>query len=208
MSWIGMQTGLTTMESNLPKFLSDLAAMDKLPLGAYVDLPDKSGAWFVESVQKLADEVYTVNHRQGVLFTGFEPVTVYFDVRNFAQVLREIMTHRVIDLARGSVPEERHFWAAQEDTAKLRKRLEDAYRSALQKNKAVVGNSYPMMRDTPSTWMFALAAYEAYILYGRRFDDVMRLSLAKLAQGASEIGQRLAAKAEKEGEAAYFYAKQ
>src|SRR5688572_8614108 len=114
------------MESKLPKTLNDLAAMDKLIKGAYVDLPDRSAAWFVESVQKLADEVYTVNHQPEPLFTGFENVVVYFDVRSFAGVLREILTHRVMQIANGKPPTEKQFWQAQHEQTELRANLEKA----------------------------------------------------------------------------------
>lgn len=182
-------------ETKLPKFLHELATQDKLPRGAYVDLPDKSAAWFVESVQMLADEVYTVNNRQDVLFTGFEPVAIYFNVRSFAEVMREILTHRIIDLAKGQPPTDKIFWQAQQDTSNLRKRLESASKSHQQKGQYL------------EIWMFGMAAYQAYVIYNRRLDDVLSMSLSKLARGASEIGQQIEADAIKKGEAAYFWQK-
>jgi hypothetical protein len=44
-------------------------------------------------------------------------------------------------------------------------------------------------------------------MYNRRFDDVLSMSLSKLARGACEIGQQLEADAIKKGEAAYFWQK-
>jgi hypothetical protein len=197
-------------ETKLPKFLHELAAMDKLPRGAYVDLPDKSAAWFVESVQMLADEVYTVNHRQDVLFTGFESVVIYFNVRSFAEVMREIFTHRLIDVSKGKSPTAKHFISdngnsVTDDIARLRKLLEEARKSELQ--KSAIGVDKSSVGDVPDIWAFALAAYQAYTMYNRRFDDVMAMSLSKLARGASEIGQQIQADAIKKGEAAYFWQK-
>jgi hypothetical protein len=191
------------METKLPKFLHELAAMDKLPRGAYVDLPDKSAAWFVESIQMLADEVYTVNNRQDVLFTGFEPLVIYFNVRSFAEVMREIFNHRFAELYKAATPGQLKtegyvgdlFEKAQQEIVNLRQRLESASKSHQQKDAYL------------DIWMFALAAYQAYTMYNRRFDDVMAMSLSKLARGASEIGQQLQADAEKKGEAAYFWQK-
>jgi hypothetical protein len=187
------------MESKLPKTLNDLAAMDKLPRGAYVDLPDRSAAWFVESVQMLADEVYIVNGRQDVLFTGFEPVVVYFDVRSFAEVMREILTHRVTELARGLPATEQNFWQGQAEQTELRAKLERTYRSATE--KAHHGEYMPEI------WMFAMAAYQAYVVHHIHLKDVMAMSLAKLARGAAEIGKEIQAKAEQQGEVAYFFPK-
>lgn len=62
------------METKLPQFLHELAAMDKLPKGAYINSPYSKAVWFIDSVQKLSDEVYTVNGDDDVLFTGFEGV--------------------------------------------------------------------------------------------------------------------------------------
>jgi hypothetical protein len=182
----------TLMESKLPKTLNDLAVMDKLPRGAYVDLPDRSAAWFVESVQKLADEVYTVNHRNDVLFTGFENVVVYFDVRSFAEVMREIFTHRIIQY--GGMTEA-NWDKAQKDTAAIRKRLERAYASSQQKGEYL------------DVWLFGMAAYKLFVEEHQRFDNILGMSLTKLALKASEIGQAIEAKAKQQGEVAYFFPK-
>jgi hypothetical protein len=187
------------MESKLPKTLNDLAAMDKLIKGAYVDLPDRSAAWFVESVQKLADEVYTVNHRNDVLFTGFENVVVYFDVRSFAEVLREILTHRVMQIANGKPPTEKQFWQAQSEQVQLRAKLELAYSETLKKRRA----------DEPvlEVWMFSIAAYSLYVIERKWLADILSMSSPKLARKALEVGQAIEAKAEQQGEVAYFFPK-
>lgn len=59
-------------ETKLPKFLHELAAMDKLPKGAFIQSGNRMTR--VDSVQKLADEVYTINHQSEPLFTGFERI--------------------------------------------------------------------------------------------------------------------------------------
>jgi len=180
------------MESKLPKFLADLAVMDKLPKGAYVDLPDKSQAWFVESVQMLADEVYTVNNRGDVLFTGFEKVVVYFDVRSFAVVLREILTYRLIEF--GGMTEA-NWEKAQKDTVVIRHRLERASASNQQKGAYL------------EIWMFGMAAYQMYVIEHQRFADIVSMSLAKIARKAAEVGQLIEANAATDGEVAYFFPK-
>jgi hypothetical protein len=187
------------MESKLPKTLNDLAAMDKLPRGAYVDLPARSAAWFVESVQKLADEVYTVNHRNDVLFTGFENVVVYFDVRSFAEVLREILTHRVMQIANGKPPTEKQFWQAQSEQIQLRAKLELAYSEALKKSRT----------DEPvlEVWMFSIAAYSLYVIERKWLTDILSMSSPKLARKASEVGKAIEVDAQKRGDAAYFWKK-
>lgn len=60
------------MESNQPKTVAELHAMNEPPQGTFV----QSGKRMVriDSVQKLADEVYTINHQTEPLFTGFERI--------------------------------------------------------------------------------------------------------------------------------------
>lgn len=194
------------MESKLPRTLAELAAEKTMWDAAYVDLPDKSAAILVRSVQFLADEVYTVNQQHEPLFTGFEPVVIYFDVRNFAGVMRELLIHRINATSKGK-DYNASFWSAQNDIANLRKRLETAYRSELQKGKAVTANSYPLVGRMPEIWMFGLAAYHLLVEKGRRFDDVFNMSLSKLARLAGELGQPIVERATTEGEVPYYFPK-
>lgn len=102
-----------------------------------------------------------------------------FDIRNFAQTMREIFMWRVNQLkASGDQPYEALFFQAQNDIANVRKKLERAYKSAGQKRG-----------QTPDLWMFGLAAYHMVIEKQQRIDDVLNASGAKLSRLALELGQ-------------------
>lgn len=192
---------MVTMETKLPKTLAELAAMDKLPRGAFVQSGQQM--FRVDSVRKLADEVYTINGDNQTLFNGFESVMVYFDVRSFAEVIREILNHRFAELYKVATPEQLRtagfagdlFVKAQQEIVTLRKRLERAYGSEVQKS------------NTLEVWKFGIAAYQAYVIDHQRFADIVSMSLSKLARKASDIGQTIDAKAAKEGEVAYYWQK-
>lgn len=187
------------MESKLPKTLAELEADEAKWDAAYVDLPDRSASILVRSIEKLADEVYTVNRQREPLFTGFEAVKIYFDMRNFSGVMRELLIHRVNATSKGK-DYSTVFWAAQNDIANLRKRLEAAYKSELQKTR----KGQPIAE----IWMYGLAAYHLLTDKKQRFDDVMSMSLSKLARLAGELGQPIVDRVTAEGtEVAYYFPK-
>ena len=170
--------------SNLPQTLADVATMEKLPRGAYVERPDGLMSVLINSVQATRNG-YRVNQLPDV-FTGDEPIKHYFDVRNFAQVIREILMHRVMVLARGNSPSAANFQQAQQESVNLRKRLEKAHQSVKQKSKA----------DMPEIWAFAGVAYREFVVEERHFEDMMRLSLTKLNKQALALEQELESESE------------
>lgn len=101
-----------------------------------------------------------------------------FDIRNFAQTMREITFYRTRELNR---PDDSNtFFQAQRDVVKLRQKLERAFNSAVQK-------ATRKKTEPPELWMFGLVAYRLIVEDGQSIDDVVKLSGNKLADKASEL---------------------
>jgi hypothetical protein len=129
----------------------------------------------------------------------FDP---HWNITDYAKTLREILIFRINQLA--IVNSANDFWQAQSDVTNLRNKLQDAYKSAIQKSqmqKAKQGQT------VPAIWMFGAAAYDLITEQGVRLSDVLEMSGAKLAQMAAGQGAMLKAKAETDGESVYLFTK-
>lgn len=106
--------------------------------------------------------------------------TKTFDVRNFGGTLREITFFRTRQL--GRTDDAQSFWQAQQDVVALRKKLERAYNSTVQKAKH-------KKQITPELWIFGLFAYHKIVLEMLSLEDFQRLSNAKIAREATKLAE-------------------
>ncbi|MEO1290440.1 MAG: hypothetical protein AAFV93_22060 [Chloroflexota bacterium] len=105
-----------------------------------------------------------------------------FDIRNFAQTMREITFYRTRQINRPT--DANSFWEAQQEVTKLRSKLERAFNSGVQKAKTA-------KTDPAELWMFGLAAYKLIAIDGTSIADVIKMSGAKLIAKAQELGFEL-----------------
>lgn len=111
-----------------------------------------------------------------------EPET--FDIRNFAQTMREIIFYRTRQLNR---PDDANsFFQAQQEVARLRAKLEKAYRSSIQKAKR-------KKEAPPELWMFGAFAYTSIVLGEAQVNTLVKLSGNKLIDGAVAAGEPIEA---------------
>lgn len=125
-----------------------------------------------------------------------------WDIKGYAKTLREILIFRINQFA--IVNSANDFWQAQSDVTSLRNKLQDAYKSAIQKNQM---QKSQQGQTIPEIWVFGAAAYDLITEQGMRLSDVLEMSGAKLAQLAAEQGAILKAKAETDGESVYLFTK-
>lgn len=103
-----------------------------------------------------------------------------FDIRNFAQTMREITFFRTRQLGEPNDPQS--LWQAQREVTVLRGKLEKAFNSGVQKTK--------LKQQKPAElWMFGLAAYRLIVLEDDDIAYVSRLSGNKLIGYAKEFSE-------------------
>ena len=113
------------------------------------------------------------------------PFAGKFDVRNFGGVIREIMIFRMNQM--GRVNTANHFWKAQQESVALRKKLERAYNSELERQRLSKTDSVNVA--VTELWMLGIAAYVLICQEGRRLDDVIKMSGPKLVKKAIEVSK-------------------
>lgn len=118
-----------------------------------------------------------------------------FDVRNFAQVMREITFYRTRELNRPD--DSNSFFQAQRDVAKLRTKLERAFNSAVQK-------ATRKKTEPPELWMFGLVAYRLIVQASMPIKEFLKFTGKNLAE---QIPDMVLPLEQKEDESAYMFEK-
>lgn len=140
-----------------------------------------------------------------------------FNIQLFSAVMREILIFRMNQMAHVNSAD--HFWQAQQETVKLRSKLETVYKSTTQKAQMkhsfktkmlpseIITEPFSAIELPPDIWMFGAAAYDLITEQGMRLDAVLNMSGNKLAELAAKQGELFKAKAETDGDSVYLIPK-